>query len=82
LSVLAVFSVCEAESDAAELVFIPFVLPLPQPAVIITLHIAAADRARAMVLFMMRIPFENTDGKNPCTKSFSFAPFLYVWEFL
>jgi hypothetical protein len=80
-SVLAVFSVCEAEPDVAELVFIPFVLPLPQPAVIITLHIAAADKASAMALFITGVPFKNIDGKFPCTKSFAEALFLYVWEF-
>ena len=78
---MGVPSVCETELEEVELVFVPLGLVLPQPAVIITLHIAAADKARAMVLFIVRIPFKNTDGKNPCTKSFASAPFLYVWEF-
>jgi hypothetical protein len=78
---MGVFSVCETEPEGVELLFVPPGLVLPQPAVIITLHIAAADKASAMVLFITGVPFKNIDGKIPCTKSFAEALFLYVWEF-
>jgi hypothetical protein len=61
-------------------VWLPVGLFLPQPAVMITPQIVAADKAIAMVLFIFKSFPNVVAAKLPRNRSFSFALFFYVWK--